>query len=137
MSKRSKFDWIGKSWNQVGGLAKTKGETVYADDLFLPRMLYAKMLGSPHAHALIKNIDVSRALEMPGVIAAITGKDLPIPYGILPVTQDETALCSEKVRMVGDPVAAVAAIDEETAEKRLNIAYEHIQGLSNGINKVV
>ena len=91
MSKSNKFDWIGKSWTQVGGLAKAKGETVYADDLFLPRMLYAKMLGSPHAHALIKNIDVSRALEMPGVIAAITGKDLSIPYGILPVTQDETA----------------------------------------------
>ena len=126
MSKSSKFDWIGKSWTQVGGLAKAKGETVYADDLFLPRMLYAKMLGSPHAHALIKNIDVSPALEMPGVIAAITGKDLPIPYGILPVSQDETALCVDKVRMVGDPVAAVAAIDEETAEAALEeIAVEY------------
>ena len=132
MSKSSKFDWIGKSWTQVGGLAKAKGETVYADDLFLPRMLYAKMLGSPHAHALIKNIDVSPALEMPGVIAAITGKDLPIPYGILPVSQDETALCVDKVRMVGDPVAAVAAIDEETAEaalEEIEVEYEPLPSI--------
>ncbi|HCP36030.1 MAG TPA: hypothetical protein DIT94_16670, partial [Deltaproteobacteria bacterium] len=50
----------------------------------------------------------------------ITGKDLPIPYGILPVSQDEEALCVEKVRMVGDPVAAVAALDEETAEAALD-----------------
>ena len=132
MSKSTKFDWIGKSWTQVGGLAKAKGETVYADDLFLSRMLYAKMLGSPHAHALIKNIDVSRALEMPGVLAAITGKDLPIPYGILPVTQDETALCVDKVRMVGDPVAAVAAIDEETAEaalEKIEVEYEPLPSI--------
>ncbi len=132
MSKSSKFDWIGKSWTQVGGLSKAQVETVYADDLFLPRMRYAKMLGSPHAHALIKNIDVSRALEMPGVIAAITGKDLPMPYGILPVTQDETALCVDKVRMVGDPVAAVAAIDEETAEAALEeveVEYEPLPSI--------
>ncbi len=116
----------------MGGLAKAKGETVYADDIFLPRMLYAKMLGSPHAHALIKSIDVSPALERPGVIAAITGKDLPVPYGILPVSQDETALCVDKVRMVGDPVAAVAAIDEETAEAALEdivVEYEPLPSI--------
>ena len=77
------------------GLAKARGETVYADDIFLPRMLHAKMLSSPHAHALIKSVDVSPALKRPGVIVAISGKDLPIPYGILPVSQDETALCVE------------------------------------------
>ena len=132
MNKNIKFDWIGKSWTQVGGLAKAKGETVYADDIFLPRMLYAKMLGSPHAHALIKKIDISHALEIPGVIAAVTGKDLPIPYGILPVTQDETALCVDKVRMVGDPVAAVAAIDEETAEialEKIVVEYEPLPSI--------
>jgi 4-hydroxybenzoyl-CoA reductase subunit alpha len=111
--------WIGKSWAQVDGLAKAKGETVYADDMFLPRMLYAKMLRSPHPHARIKSIDVSRALKRPGVVAVMTGKELPIPFGILPVSQDEEALCVEKVRMIGDPVAAVAAIDEETAEAAL------------------
>ena len=120
MSKNNNFQWIGKSWTQVGGLAKAKGETVYADDMFLPRMLHAKMLSSPYAHAIIKSIDVTPALNRPGVIVAISGKDLPIPYGILPVSQDETALCVEKVRMIGDPVAAIAAIDEETAEAALD-----------------
>ncbi len=113
------FQWIGKSWAQVDGLAKAKGETVYADDMFLPRMLYAKMLRSPHPHARIKSIDVSQALNRPGVVVAMTGKDVPIPYGILPVSQDEEALCVNKVRMIGDPVAAVAALDEETAEAAL------------------
>lgn len=111
--------WIGKSWAQVDGLAKAKGETVYADDMFLPRMLFAKMLRSPHPHARIKSIDLTQALKRPGVVAAMTGKDLPIPFGILPVSQDEESLCVDKVRMIGDPVAAVAAIDEETAESAL------------------
>ena len=91
MSINKEFQWIGKSWTQVGGLAKAKGETVYADDMFLPRMLHAKMLRSPYAHAIIKSIDVTPALKRPGVLVAISGKDLPIPYGILPVSQDETA----------------------------------------------
>ncbi|MEC9068736.1 MAG: molybdopterin cofactor-binding domain-containing protein, partial [SAR324 cluster bacterium] len=119
MGKNNNFQWIGKSWAQVDGLAKTKGETVYADDLFLPRMLFAKMLRSPHSHARIKNIDLTNALNRPGVIAALTGRDMPIRFGILPVSQDEEALCVDKVRMIGDPVAAVAAIDEETAEAAL------------------
>ncbi len=132
MSRNKEFQWIGKSWTQVGGLAKAKGETVYADDMFLPRMLHAKMLRSPHAHAIIKSIDVTPALKRPGVIVAISGKDLPIPYGILPVSQDETALCVEKVRMIGDPVAAVAAIDEETSEAALEdivVEYEPLPSI--------
>ena len=132
MSRNKEFQWIGKSWTQVGGLAKAKGETVYADDMFLPRMLHAKMLSSPYAHAIIKSIDVTPALKRPGVIVAISGKDLPIPYGILPVSQDETALCVEKVRMIGDPVAAVAAIDEETAEAALEdivVEYEPLPSI--------
>ena len=116
---QASFTWIGKSWAQVDGLAKAKGETVYADDMFLPRMLFAKMLRSPHPHARIKSIDLTQALKRPGVVAAMTGKDLPIPFGILPVSQDEESLCVDKVRMIGDPVAAVAAIDEETAESAL------------------
>ena len=132
MSRNEEFQWIGKSWTQVGGLAKAKGETVYADDMFLPRMLHAKMLSSPYAHAIIKSIDVTPALKRPGVLVAISGKDLPIPYGILPVSQDETALCVEKVRMIGDPVAAVAAIDEETAEAALEdivVEYEPLPSI--------
>ena len=132
MSSNKEFQWIGKSWTQVGGLAKAKGETVYADDIFLPRMLHAKMLRSPHAHAIIKSIDLTPALKRPGVIVAISGKDLPIPYGILPVSQDETALCVEKVRMIGDPVAVVAAVEEEIAEAALEdivVEYEPLPSI--------
>ena len=86
MSEKKDFQagltWIGKSWPQVDGLAKAKGETGYADDMFLPRMLFAKMLRSPHPHARIKYIDLTQALKFPGVVEAISGKDVPIPYGI-------------------------------------------------------
>src|ERR1700738_683180 len=106
---------VGKPFRKVDARAKCTGQTKFADDIFLPRMLSCKILRSHEPHALIKSIDVSKALALPGVIAIITGKDLPIPYGILPVSQDEHALCIDKVRFIGDPVAAVAAIDEDVA----------------------
>ena len=80
---------IGKPWMKVDALSKVKGETLFADDIFLPRMAYGKILRSPHPHALIKFVDPTAALQRPGVYAVITGKDLPIRYGILPVSQDE------------------------------------------------
>ncbi|HLB46832.1 MAG TPA: molybdopterin cofactor-binding domain-containing protein, partial [Anaerolineales bacterium] len=112
---------IGKPLPKVDSLGKVTGETKYADDLFLPRMLYAKMLGCHHPHARIKHINTARALALPGVVAVITGADLPVKYGILPVSQDETALAADKGRHVGDPIAAVAAINEETAERALDL----------------
>ncbi len=116
MSKR--FSVIGQSRPKIDAWAKVTGETKYADDLVLPRMAYGKLLRSPHPHARIVRIDTTRAAALPGVYAVITGHDLPrVKFGILPVSQDEEALCTDKVRMVGDPVAAVAAVDEETAER--------------------
>ena len=112
---------IGKPLPKVDAMQKVTGETRYADDLVLPRMLYGKLLRSVYPHARILHIDTSRAEKLPGVYAVITGKDLPIKYGIMPSTQDEEALCVDKVRFVGDPVAAVAAIDEETAERALEL----------------
>ena len=84
-------------------------------------MLACKILRSHVPHALIKSIDTSKAAALPGVFAIITGKDLPISYGILPVSQDEHALCIDKVRFIGDPVAAVAAIDEDVAFDAMNL----------------
>jgi 4-hydroxybenzoyl-CoA reductase subunit alpha len=121
------FSIIGKPNRKVDGLTKATGEALYTDDIILPGMLHAKTLRSPHPHALIKRIDVSRALAMPGVHAAITGRDLPERYGVIPWTQDETALAVDKVRFIGDPVAAVAAIDEDTAIRALeeiDVEYE-------------
>src|SRR5678809_283332 len=112
---------IGKPFRKVDARAKCTGQTRFADDIVLPRMLYAKLLRSHVPHALIKSIDVSKALALPGVFAVVTGKDFPIPYGILPVSQDEHALCVDKVRFIGDPVAAVAAIDEDVAFDAMNL----------------
>src|SRR5262249_5637953 len=83
----------GKPFRKVDARAKCTGQTRFADDLTLPRMLFSKLLRSPIPHALIKAIDCSEALKLPGAIAIITGKELPISYGILPVSQDEHALC--------------------------------------------
>src|SRR6266700_3404508 len=91
---------VGKPFRKVDARAKCTGQTKFADDIFLPRMLYCKILRSHLPHALIKNIDLSKALALPGVLAIITGKDIPIPYGILPVSQDEHALCIDKVRFI-------------------------------------
>ena len=127
------FKVIGKPFRKVDARAKCVGQTKFADDIVLPRMLFCKLLRSHLPHALIKSIDVSKALALPGVFAVITGKDLPIPYGILPVSQDEHALCIDKVRFIGDPVAAVAAIDEDVAFDAMNlieVEYEPLNTIS-------
>ncbi len=127
MTEKQSLSVIGKPLPKVDAMPKVTGETAYADDLFLPRMLIGKILRSVYPHARIVHIDKSRAEQVPGVFAVITGKDLPIKYGIMPSTQDEEALCVDRTRFVGDPVAAVAAVDEETAERALDlidVAYE-------------
>src|SRR2546428_118450 len=106
---------VGKPLPKVDAAAKVTGRALYADDIALPRTLHCKILRSPHPHARILSIDTAAAKRIPGVLAVITGLDLPIKFGILPVTQDERALEHEKVRYVGDPIAAVAATEEEIA----------------------
>ncbi len=113
------FHVVGKRVRKVDGIHKATGQAVYADDIALPGMLHAKTLRSPHPHARIRSIDASAALALRGVHAVITGKDMPITYGVIPWTQDENALALDKVRFVGDEVAAVAAVDEDTANAAL------------------
>src|SRR2546426_522780 len=102
---------VGKSLTKPDAFAKVSGQTRFADDLALPRMLFGRILRSPHPHARIVRVDTTRARALPGVLAVLTGDDLPIKFGILPVSQDEEALAREKVRYVGDPIAAAAAPD--------------------------
>ncbi len=109
------LDIIGTPFRRVDGWAKVTGQTRFADDLTFPRMLHMRLLRSTVPHAIIRSIDTSRAERMAGVKGVLTGRDVPEPFGILPVSQDEHALCLEKVRYVGDPVAAVAALTEEQA----------------------
>src|SRR5262245_55063406 len=124
------FNIIGKPNRKVDVLKKVTGQTVYAGDINLPRMLHCKLLRSIHPHARIKFIDTTGAETLPGVMAVLTGQALPIKYGILPVSEDEESLAIDKVRYVGDPIAAVAAVDEETAEaalKHIYVEYEPLE----------
>jgi len=123
----ARFRHVGRPMRKTDGLAKATGAAVYADDISLPGMLHAKTLRSTQAHARIRSIDASAARALPGVHAVVTGADLPVTYGVLPWTQDETALAIDKVRFIGDPVAAVAAVDEDTANaalKLIRVEYE-------------
>ena len=120
MSSDRGYRLIGKSPRKIDGLSKCTGVTRFADDLSMPRMLFAKLNRSPVAHARIVSIDTSAAEAMPGVKAVLTGRAMPETFGILPVSQDEHALCLDRVRFVGDPVAAVAAIDEDVAFDAMN-----------------
>ncbi|HMK30860.1 MAG TPA: molybdopterin cofactor-binding domain-containing protein, partial [Terriglobales bacterium] len=115
------FSIIGKSIAMVDAAEKTTGHGKYADDIALAGMLTGKILHSPHPHARIRRINAARALALPGVIAVVTGQDAPTSYGILPIGHDEHALCTDKVRYVGDNVACVAAVDESTAERALEL----------------
>ena len=95
---------------------KATGRAKYIDDLTMPGMLYGVLLQSPLAHARILNIDTSRAKEVPGVKAVVTAQEAGlVPYGVSPARYDETVFCQDKVRYVGDDLAAVAAVDLETA----------------------
>jgi 4-hydroxybenzoyl-CoA reductase subunit alpha len=115
------FDVVGTSITRPDGLPKATGSARYADDLKLPRMAICRLLRATRPHARIVSIDTSAAKLLPGVFGVITGQDMPVKYGVLPVGQDEEALCVDKVRYVGDAVAAVAAVDEETADRALDL----------------
>jgi len=123
------FTRVGKRARKVDSMAVATGAAVYTDDIALPGMLHAKFLRSTKPHALIRSIDCSRALALPGVHAVLVGEELPIKYGVIPWTPDENALAVGKVRFVGDEVAAVAAVDEDTANaalKLIRVDYEDL-----------
>jgi 4-hydroxybenzoyl-CoA reductase alpha subunit len=125
---------VGHAQRKIDATAKVTGETRFADDLSLPRMLYAKLLRSPHPHARIVRVDSSKATALDGVKAVLVGEDLPIPFGILPVSQDEHALAVDKVRYIGDPVAAVAATSEDLATQAvelIEIEYELLPAITS------
>ncbi len=130
------FSIVGKSVPRTDARAKATGAAVYTDDIKLPGMLHGRILRSPLAHASVRHIDVSRAAALPGVKCVITAEDTPkIKYGnwrLFPATQDEYPLAVDKVRFIGDEVAAVAAVDRDTAEEALDlirVEYEELPGV--------
>ncbi len=126
------FRIIGSAHRKIDGLAKATGQAVYADDIVLPGMLHVKFLRSPHAHAKLRAIDTSKAEALEGVLGVVVGSEMPIKYGVIPWTPDENALAVDKVRFIGDEVAAVAAVDEDTANaaiRLIEVDYEPLQAL--------
>ena len=102
--------------------AKATGRAVFVNDISKPGMLYGALLQSPHAHAKIRSIDTSAADQLPGVKCVVTAKEAGlIPYGVSPARYDETLFCHDKVRYVGDEIAAVAAVDLETARRAVEL----------------
>ena len=121
---------IGRPRRRVDGRAKVTGQTRFADDLFFPRMVHCRLLRSTEPHARILGVETARAEAIDGVHLVLTGDAFPVPYGILPVSHDEHALCRDRVRFVGDPVAAVIARDEATADLAVNaidVTYEPLR----------
>jgi 4-hydroxybenzoyl-CoA reductase subunit alpha len=126
---KSDFTLIGSPMRKIEGLDKSTGRAVYTDDISLPGMLHGKILRSPHPHARIVSVDTSAAEALEGVHGVITGKDMPTTYGVIPWTPDEYPLCVDRVRYIGDGVAAVAAVDEDTALRALDlieVVYEEL-----------
>ncbi|MCF8460947.1 MAG: molybdopterin-dependent oxidoreductase [Flavobacteriales bacterium] len=128
---------LGRSGGAVGigrpyieARKKVQGRADYADDIQTKNALHCKFLRSTYAHAKIISTDTTKALALAGVRAVVTGKELPIPFGVLPISQDETAMAIEKVRYIGEIVAAVAADSEEIAAQAcelITVKYEPIR----------
>jgi 4-hydroxybenzoyl-CoA reductase alpha subunit len=112
---------IGAPIPKIDSYSKVTGAARYADDLKLARMAVGRILRSRHPHAILKRVDTSRARAHPGVLDVLTGADLPRKFGIMPTTQDEYPFAVDRVRYVGEPVVAVCAVDEETAEEALDL----------------
>lgn len=122
------YAFIGKGQRRIDTPAKATGKALFSADLALPRMLCGKVLRSPYAHARILNIDTSKAEALPGVKAVVTNRDYSgEKWGVFRYTQDQPFLPVDKVRYIGEEVAAVAAVDEDTALEALeliNVEYE-------------
>src|SRR5574341_1718905 len=130
---------VGHSFPRVDGLEKVTGAARFSTDIKLPRMIVGKILRSPHPHARVLHIDTSRAERLPGVKAVVTAEDTPKVKAYrapstyyfddqgtedrrsTPMVMDQTVFCEDVARFVGDEVAAVAAVDEETALEALSL----------------
>jgi CO/xanthine dehydrogenase Mo-binding subunit len=120
--------FVGKSTIRIDGKEKISGAAVYADDIdFGPTLLFAQIVESTKAHAIIKSIDTSEAEKVEGVVAVFTGKDFPFKFGLY--MQDRFVFAQDRVRFIGEQVAAVIARSEKTAKqaaKLVKVEYEEL-----------
>ncbi|UCG07437.1 MAG: molybdopterin-dependent oxidoreductase [Desulfobacterales bacterium] len=137
---QNELNVVGARLPMMDAAQKVKGAALFTDDLILPGMLYGKILRSPLAHAKILNIDTSKAEKLPGVKGVVTGREIPDrQYGIVPMAKDEYALAKDKVRYIGDDVAAVCAIDPEIAEEAvelIQVDYEELPAVFDPLEAI-
>ena len=112
---------IGSYVPMIDGPEKVSGRAKYTADLIAPGMLAGRIYRSPYSHAEILEVDVAEALRLPGVKAIVTGADCDKTFGVHPIARSEHPLARDKVRYRGEPVAAVAAIDDATAKRALGL----------------
>jgi len=112
---------IGGYVPMVDGPEKVSGRAKYTADVIRPGVLVGRIYRSPHAHAEILDVDVSAAARLPGVKAIVTGADCDKTFGVLPIARSEHPLAREKVRYKGEPVAAVAAVDDATSRQAVEL----------------
>ena len=127
--------YVGKSINRVDGVKKVTGDIKFVDDLKMSKMLYAAVKRSTYAHAMIKNIDLSKALALDGVKAIKTGKDVPQRVGLY--LEDKYFMAVDRVRYVGEAIAAVAAVSEDIAKeavKLIEVEYEELPAVTNALD---
>ncbi len=139
MDKKQKIpSLVGSDVRRVDVQEKASGAALFTDDIqFGPNLLHARIKRSPHPHALIRSIDVSRARTLPGVKAVVTGKDFPGKMGLY--LKDRSIFATDRVRFIGEPVAGVAAISEQIAEKALDlieVEYELLQPIFHPMDAI-
>ena len=123
------YQVVGKSMPRTDARSKVLGQAQYADDLSLPRMLFVKVLRSPHPHARIRAIKISAAQKQPDIVAVLTAKDIPGENSMGPIIKDQPILCADLVRYAGDAVALVAGETEQAAEaalERIEVDYQEL-----------
>lgn len=132
------YKHIGVSKSRIDGLEKVTGAATFVDDIqFGPNLLYAEIVESPHAHALIKSIDTSEAEKVPGVIKCVTGKDFPYKFGLY--MKDRYIFATDRARFVGEQVAAVVARTAKAAKKAaklVKVQYEVLPPVFNQIEAI-
>ena len=119
--EKARVGTVGVRTPLIDGVDKVTGRAKYTADVTAADALSGRILRSPLPHARVLRVDTSKAEALPGVVAIVTGEDCRIPFGVLPIAENEFPLAREKVRYRGDPVAAVAAVDAATAARAIDL----------------
>lgn len=133
MKSARAYQVVGRAESRSDGDDKVTGKAIYAVDVKLPGMIHGRILRSPYAHARLARVDASKAESLPGVFAVITRADQARLRMFGAAYKDQTIVAVDKVRYAGDPVAAVAAIDEATADEALaliDVDYEELPAVT-------